>query len=144
MPPAESPPPQSGDTHDQSAIECDACQSALQADGRPAMSFLLLDQLRIPLLSCDDHLEQFSSVCELTTTDTAELLDHQPAGGIRCPGCRRTPNPSAQSLIPIHDGAIVVMACPEHQAEIVQRFQTGLDTHHQLTASLSPTTNSSL
>ena len=128
----------------QPAIDCDACQSVLDPDGQQSVSFLLLDHLRIPLLSCDDHLEQFTSICELTSNDTATLLHHQPAGGISCPGCRFASYSMAQSLVPVQDGAIVPVACPEHQSKIIQRFQTGLQTHQQLTSGLGTTTDSLL
>lgn len=136
--------PQSDIVEGHSAIQCDECRGAFQSHSHQAVSFLLLDQLTIPLISCDDHLEQFASVCGLTTEDTADLLDHQPAGGICCPGCRLAPYNSAQPVIPIHDGAIVAMACPSHQSEVVQRFQTGLQTQHHLTSSLPTDSNSSL
>lgn len=127
-----------------SAIQCDECRSIVQSGGKQALSFLLLDQLTIPIISCDDHLEQFSSICGLTTKDTADLLHHHPAGGISCPSCRLAPYNSAQAMIRVQDGAIVPMACPQHQSEIVQRFQTGLQTQQQLTSGLSTHTSSSL
>lgn len=129
---------------DQPAIDCDACQSTLDPDSQQAVSFLLLDHLRIPILSCDDHLEQFTSICGLTSDDTATLLHHHPAGGISCPGCRFASYSAAQSLVPVQDGAIVPIACPKHQSKIIQRFQTGLQTHQQLTSSLGTSTGSLL
>lgn len=105
------------------------------------MSFLLLDQLTIPVLSCDEHLEQFSSVCGLTSEDTADLLSHRPAGGVSCPSCRLAPYNSSHPLVQVQDGAIIPMACPKHQSEIVQRFHTGIQTQHQLTASLDISTS---
>lgn len=144
MPPAELQHSQSDITEGRSAIRCEECQSAHQSAGQQAISFLLLDQLTIPAIGCDDHLEQFTSICGLTTKETADLLDHHPAGGICCPGCRLAPNSSAHPMIPIRDGAIVVMACPDHRSEIVQRFHTGRQTHDYLTASLSTPTSSSL
>lgn len=140
MSPGELQHPQSEKTGDQLPIHCGACQSAIQSESQQAISFLLLDHLTIPIISCDDHLEQFSSICGVTTDDTAALLHHRPAGGICCPGCRLAPHNPAHPMIPIQDGAIVAMACPEHQTEIVQRFHTGLQTQHQLTASLSTDT----
>lgn len=137
MPSAEFPHPQSDVDDGHSAIRCDACQSALDTANRTEISFLLLDHLTIPLVSCDDHLEQFTSLCGLTTRETADLLDYQPAGGIRCPGCRNAPYNAGQPMIQFQDGAIAVIACPDHQAEIVQRFQTGLETQEQLTTGLA-------
>lgn len=131
-------------TDDLLAIDCNACQSALDPASQQAVSFLLLDQLRIPVLSCDDHLEQFSSICGLSSDDTATLLHHHPAGGISCPGCRFASYSAAQSIVPVQDGAIVPIACPEHQSKIIQRFKTGLQTHQQLTSSLGSTTSSFL
>lgn len=114
----------------------------MDPDGQQSLSFLLLDQLRIPMLSCDDHLAQFSSICGLTTDETADLLHHRPAGGVCCPACRRVPYAAGQSMIPVQDGAIVPLACPKHRAELVQRFQSGLRTNQQLTVSLETPTNS--
>ena len=97
MSPADFQQSQSEIIDDQSAIDCSACQSALDPEGQQTVSFLLLDHLRIPVLSCDDHLEQFTSICGLTSNDTATLLHHQPAGGISCPGCRFASYSAAQS-----------------------------------------------
>ena len=127
-----------------SAIGCDACQSAVQSGGQQELSFLLLDQLTIPVLSCDEHLEQFSSICGLTSEDTVDLLHHLPAGGLSCPSCRLVPYNSPHPLVRVQDGAIIPMACPEHQTEIVQRFQTGIQTQHQLTVGLDTSTGPSL
>ncbi len=120
----------------QPAIRCDACQSAFHSESQQAVSFLLLDQLTIPIVSCDDHLEQFASICGLTSEDTAKLLDHRPAGGICCPSCRLAPYNVARPMIPVEEGAIVPMACPAHQSEIIQRFHTGLETQHHLSSPL--------
>lgn len=127
-----------------SVIGCDACQSAVQSGGQQDLAFLLLDQLTLPILSCDDHLEQFSSVCELTSEDTADLLHHRPAGGLSCPSCRLAPHNPPHPLVQVQEGAIIPMACPKHQSEIVQRFQTGLQTQHQLTSGLDTGTGPSL
>ncbi|PGF14523.1 hypothetical protein CP556_20655 [Natrinema sp. CBA1119] len=130
--------------HPQSAIHCDKCRSAVQSGSQQALSFLLLDQLTIPIISCDDHLKRFTSVCGLTSEDTAEFLHHRPAGGISCPSCRLAPYNSAQTMIPVQEGAIVPMACSKHQSEIVQRFHTGLQTQQQIDSSLSTYASPSL
>lgn len=115
-----------------SAINCDACRAAVRSDDQRAPSVLLLDQLTIPVLSCDEHLEQFAAVCELSSEDAAELLDHRPAGGLPCPGCRLAPYESPHPVIQVRDGAVVPMACAKHQSEIVRRFHAGLEAQHQL------------
>ncbi len=125
-------------------IQCKECRSALQSASQQAISFLLLDQLTIPIISCDDHLKQFTSICELTTEDTADLLNHRPAGGISCPSCHLAPYNLAHHMVPVQEGAIVAMACPEHQSEIVQRFHTGLQTQQQITSGISTSTGSPL
>lgn len=132
----EFPHSQSDIDKDLPAIDCDACESALQPNSQTDVSFLLLDNLTIPLISCEDHLAQFTSLCGLTTTETADLLHYQPAGGICCPGCRHAPHTMAQPMVPLQDGAVALIACPDHQAEIVQRYQTGLETRQQLTSGL--------
>jgi hypothetical protein len=96
-----------------------------------------LDQLTIPLVGCEEHLGHFTSICGLTSEDTADLLDHPPAGGIRCPNCRLTPQTPHPTVIPVQTGAVAVLACPEHQVEMGTRFQTGLDTQHTLTTGLN-------
>jgi hypothetical protein len=144
MQPSDIQQSQSEITDDLPAIDCDACRSALDPESQRAVSFLLLDQLRIPVLSCDDHLEQFTSICGLTSDDLATLLHHHPAGGISCPGCRFASYSAAQFIVPVQDGAIVPIACPEHQSKIIQRFQNGLQTHQQLTSGLGTTTGTLL
>lgn len=142
MPAADLQYSESGADEGHPPVQCDACRSAFESDSRRTISFLLLDQLTIPVVSCEDHLEQFASVCGLTTEDTAETLDHRPAGGVRCPGCQHAPHSAAQPVIPVRDGAALVVACPEHQSKILQRFQTGLQTRHHLSSSVEGTTNS--
>lgn len=117
-------------------IRCEACQSALQSPGREAISFLLLDTLTVALVGCQDHLEEFRSVCGHTTRGTADLIAHRPAGGIACPGCRLAPHNPQQPMIPLEDGIIAVLACPTHQTEVIDRFHTGLQTRRQITSSL--------
>ncbi|AHF99651.1 hypothetical protein HALLA_13530 [Halostagnicola larsenii XH-48] len=142
MPEADLQHSESGADEGRPPVQCDACRSAFESDSRRAVSFLLLDHLTIPVVSCEDHLEQFASVCGLTTEDTAETLDHRPAGGVRCPGCRLAPHNSAQPVIPVRKGAVLVVACPEHQSKVFQRFRTGLQTRHHLSSNVGATTNS--
>lgn len=99
-------------------------------------SFLLLDQLTVPLVGCEDHLSRFAEVCGYTTENTAEILDHRPAGGVGCPSCHLAPHSLQQPVIPVQGGAVAVLACPTHQSELIDRFRTGLDTQQQLTTSL--------
>lgn len=125
------------DTDDsQLSVRCDACAAALASPGRPTISFLLLDQFTIPLVGCDEHLEQFSSVCGLTTENGVSLLNHRPAGGLTCPGCRNASYNARQAVVPMAGGALAVIACPDHRSDIMERFRTGLETRHTLTASL--------
>ncbi len=118
------------------AIQCDACESALNSQGDHEITVLLLDHLTVPVVGCDDHIERFSTVCGYTTEESATLLDHRPAGGIRCPSCQLSVYNAEQPVVPVQDGAVAILACPEHQAEVVTRFQTGLNTQSQLTAPL--------
>jgi hypothetical protein len=120
----------------QPRIPCEDCEAALNATGGQTPSFLLLDALTIPLLGCDEHIEEFTQVCTLSTDDTVDLLHHRPAGGIRCPSCRLAPHNPHQPVFQLQDGAVTMLACPEHQTTIVDRFQTGLQVQQQLTTSL--------
>ena len=119
-----------------SAIPCDDCQAALRSPGRETISFLLVDELTIPLAGCEEHLDQFSSACGLTAQQRSDLLDFLPAGGISCPACRLARHSAEQPVIPVDAGAVGIMACQEHLSEILTRFQTGIQTQHQLTTSL--------
>jgi hypothetical protein len=132
------PPESPAESHaDVQSIQCQACESALQSPGRDSMSVLLVDQLRIPLVGCDEHLQQFSSLCGLSTDQTAELLTHRPAGGVPCPSCRHAARSIQQLVVPVEDGGLAVLACPNHQSEIIERFRTGLEIRHQLNSSLN-------
>ena len=117
-------------------IQCTACESALQSPGRKSVSFLLLDQLTIPLVGCDNHLEEFCSLCGLATEGRAELLNHRPAGGVNCPSCRHAPHKPQQPVIPVGNGGLAVLACSTHQSDILSRFSTGLQVREHLTSSL--------
>ncbi|MFB6301478.1 MAG: hypothetical protein ABEH78_01250 [Haloferacaceae archaeon] len=140
MSPVDASERPSEDPRGHPPIQCDECESTLHGNGNHTVSFLLLDRLTVPLLGCDEHLEQFTSVCGFTTTDAAELLHHRPAGGLGCPSCQFAPYSPSQPVIPVQDGAVAVLACPEHQTELVERFRTGLETRQQITASLDTST----
>lgn len=135
---------QSDDDRDHPPVQCNGCRSALHSPSRQETSFLLLGQLAVPLLGCDEHLERFSTICGWTSDDAPELLDHPPAGGIRCPSCRLAPYDPGKPLVAVQDGAVAVTACVEHQSEIVERFRTGLQTQQQLTSDLGGGAGSSL
>lgn len=113
-------------------VPCNACRTALASPSRETVSFLLLDQFTVPVVGCADHLERFRAVCGLTTESSARLLSHVPAGGVPCPGCRLSAHGTPRSLIPVADGATVVLGCPEHQSAIAGRYQTGHRTRERL------------
>lgn len=116
------------------SIQCESCHSALTAPNRETPSYLLLDQFTVPLLGCVDHLEQFRAICGFTTGDTADLLGHPPAGGIRCPTCRLTARTAGNILVPVSGGATVILGCQEHQSRIAERYETGRRIRQQLAA----------
>lgn len=136
MCPADASERQPADVEEAPQIQCDACESALHSATSRTVSFLLLEQVVVPVVGCDAHLERFASVCGFTTDGRASLIEHRPAGGITCPSCRLAVTNPKQPLIPVQDGAVTLLACAEHQAELVGRFRTGLDTAQQLAASL--------
>lgn len=115
---------------------CSACRSALRSPGRDSVVFLLLDTLTVPVIGCREHLEQLRSICAHTTRGSAELLEHRPAGGIPCPGCRLAPSGIEQPVIPVGDGAVAVLACRSHCSDLLERFDTGLRTRQRITTSL--------
>lgn len=115
---------------------CDACNAAIESPGRDTVSFLRLDQLTIPLVGCDDHLEQFSSVCGLTSESEHTLLHHLPAGGVPCPSCRQAHRKMEHPLVPVDGGALAILACSRHQSAILDRYETGRQTQRHLATSL--------
>ncbi len=117
-------------------IQCEACRSALGEPGRESVAFLLVEGSTVPVVGCAFHLEQFRSVCGFTTETTAELLEHRPAGGVPCPGCRLAPHNPSQPVISLGDGVVAVLACPQHRSDLIERFRTGLRTRSQLSSSL--------
>lgn len=136
MAPADATRPAPDDIPGHPPIQCEDCESALHSHDDDSVSFLLLDQLTIPIIGCGDHVDQFVSICELTTTGRADIIGHRPAGGIRCPSCQLAHYNLHQPVIPIQTGAVALMACPQHQTEVLNRFQSGLETQQQLTSSL--------
>jgi len=126
------------DADDAPTIRCEACRSALDAPGREAVAFLLFEGRTVPVVGCADHLERFRATCGFATERTVELLQHRPAGGVPCPGCRLAPHNPYQPVVPVDDGVVAVLACSTHNTEIVERFRTGRRTRQQLTAPLDP------
>ena len=121
---------------DQLIGRCQACESALRSAGSESVRFVLLEALTVPVVGCSEHLEQFRTACGHTTRRDAELLNHRPAGGIPCPGCRLSVHDPQQPVIRVGNGAVGVFACQRHRSEIVDRYQSGLRTQRQLTESL--------
>jgi hypothetical protein len=129
---ADSDEQSTGARADLGSVRCSACKTALRSPGRDTISFLLIDRLTVPVVGCSNHLQQFREVCELTTRDAAELLNHRPAGGVRCPSCRRT-HQQRYPVVPVADGAVAILGCSRHMDDIVGRFRAGLRTRHRLT-----------
>jgi hypothetical protein len=118
------------------AVSCAACRTALRQGGGDAVSFLLLDELRVPLVGCEAHLARFARTCGLTTEGSADLLAHRPAGGIGCPGCRLAPRRPDQVVVPVADGAVAVVACDTHRDAACARYEAGGEARGHLTADL--------
>ncbi len=118
------------------AIDCHACEQALQTGGPTSRSVLLLDQLRVPVVGCPEHRDQFASTCGLTTTADYQLLDHPPAGGLGCPSCQLAVTCPPHPVIPVAGGAVSILGCQEHQTAIIDRYQDGLAMAEHLSASL--------
>lgn len=133
MSPFESPDAD-GTSRDTRAVRCPACRSALDDLGQQGLSFMLLDGLTIPLVGCDRHLEQFTTACGLTSTETVTHLTHRPAGGIHCPACRLSVHEPGYPLVPVGEGAVMILGCERHQAEALGRFSSGSKTQQRLTA----------
>ncbi|ERG98230.1 MAG: hypothetical protein J07HQX50_02265 [Haloquadratum sp. J07HQX50] len=141
---AETPSAQEGEFLAQANIGCDECREALESAQRESISFFIIDNLTIPMISCDTHGDQFSSICGLTTSDSAERLEYYPAGGISCPGCQLAPYEPGHPVIQIGDGMVAIPACPRHQSEIISRYQAGLETQQKLTSSIDGSDPNSL
>ncbi len=114
--------------------QCPDCRAALASGGRQALSFLLVGTLTVPVVGCDGHLAEFRAICELTTEGNAELLDHLPAGGVRCPACRNHSQGGGVPLVFIEAGAVGIIACERHATAIIERYQAGQQTRQQLGA----------
>ncbi|ERG96152.1 hypothetical protein [Haloquadratum walsbyi] len=138
IPEFDSPQPtdEDGFPTGEPAIGCIECQSALREATRETTAFLLLDALTIPIVGCSDHREEFASVCGLTSDEAAQVVEYLPAGGVNCPSCQLAPRTPNHPVIPIGNGGVAILACSEHQSELINRFQTGLATRDQLTTSL--------
>ena len=138
MPSSDDSPEQTEPQGGMFAPQCGACRSAFKSADRTAVSFLLVETLTVPLIGCDDHLEQFAEICGLTSDETVRLLSHRPAGGIRCPGCRLASHDMGLAVIPVGGGATGVLACAEHRSEVADRFREGIQTYQQLHTDLGP------
>jgi len=136
MPDEVAPRPEADERDDRPAVACEDCQSVIDDESDRTVSFLLLDHLTIPVRSCETHLDRFSSICGLTTEDSPRVLDHYPAGGVACPACRNARYDASHPMVAVDGGMVVVTACPDHQSQILGRFDTGLETREQLTATL--------
>ena len=136
MPPVDSTRQHPGEVQGHPPIQCEECESALHNHEDHTVSFMLLDQLTVPIIGCGDHVNEFVSICELTTTGRAKVIEYPPAGGISCPSCQLAPYNLQQPVIPVQNGAVGILACPEHQTEIINRFQSGIATQEQLTSSI--------
>jgi hypothetical protein len=112
-------------------VTCTDCKTALQSHGD--IAFLLLDQVTAPIAGCDTHQAEFASVCGYATVEPATTVGYRPAGGIACPSCRLAVHTPEHPLVPVSDGVIGIIACPEHQTQILNRFHTGLETKQQVT-----------
>ena len=89
-------------------VPCTACEVALQSPDQQYLSFLLLGHATIPIVGCDEHQEQFSTVCGYTTDNSTDLVEHRPAGGIGCPSCQLAPYNTQQPVIPVGTGAVSI------------------------------------
>jgi hypothetical protein len=121
---------------DHRPVGCAACGAALRSPGRDSISFLVSERFTVPLVGCDDHAKRFGSLCDLAVDGDVSLLEHRPAGGITCPGCRRAPQQVRQPVVPVDDGRLAVLACPDHRSELVAQFNAGLRARHHLESSI--------
>jgi hypothetical protein len=122
--------------HGFAAVECDACRATLRSGGRDALSVLLVDRLRIPVAGCGDHLDRFATTCGIGGDGEADLLAHRPAGGLTCPSCRLAPHRPETPVVPVGDGAVAVLACPDHATAVLDRFAAGDRTRRRLLGGL--------
>ncbi|MFB6167609.1 MAG: hypothetical protein ABEJ43_02055 [Haloferacaceae archaeon] len=116
------------------AVSCASCRTALRGGGTDAVSFLLLEGLRVPLVGCEDHLARFARTCGLTSEGSADLLEHRPAGGVGCPACRLAPRRPDQFVVPVADGAVAIVACETHRDATRARYEAGGEAREHLSA----------